>query len=189
MLKHIFLSSFILFSVVSCTEVQNKEDIEKTDTTQPELTQKEIELNYENSWKILKLAITDKNKDVVMTFVSNEDILLKEAIDISYEYIFDDEMIEFITDKSYQDFITVDKTNSVIQNESTSIVENKRIIHFEKAYNLYLDTASASISSNGVYSVEYIPSEAKSGISIELSEINQSIKITNFNTFHNVIDN
>ncbi len=130
----------------------------------------------EKEWQILKQAIINKNKPVVMTFVSNEDLLLKEAIDLSYDYIFDDEMIVFIKNKSYSNLNTqIEGMNTNKNSDSTLQPDDKKFIHFEKSYDVQLDTLSTSI--------------AKSGITIEISEINESIKITNYNTFHNVIEN
>lgn len=169
--RHFFIIFLVMF-VTSCIDDQT-ESISDTNISTDKVNIDEEDL-LEKEWQILKQAIINKNKPVVMTFVSNEDLLLKEAIDLSYDYIFDDEMITFIMNKSYSNLnIAIEGMNK--NSDSKIESEDKKFIHFEKSYDIELDTLSTSI--------------AKSGITIELSEINESLKITNYNTFHNVIEN
>lgn len=170
MTKHLFPFLFLTLIVISCngeTTVGNPSETDNNTETAIE-TIDSIDI-YENDWKILKKAIVDKNEAVVLTFVSNEDPVLKEAIDISYEFIFDDEVIEKIKNLSFEEL------------EKPGICgtdENGEITNFDNRF-IYLKKEIKNDSAKQL---------TESALEIELFKSKNGLKITNYKTFHQVYD-
>jgi hypothetical protein len=57
--------------------------------------------NYSQDWENFKEAVLTRNKQTVITFVSNEDKTLKLVIEIKYDFIFDDVFIDKISKLNY----------------------------------------------------------------------------------------
>lgn len=170
MIKYLLPYLFLTLIAVSCSE-ENPENNSSESTSSSEIAAETIDSSdiYENDWQILKKAIINKNESVVLTFVSNEDPVLKEAIDISYEYIFDDEVIEKIRNLSFEEL----EKPGVCGTD-----DNGEVINFDNRF-IYLNKEVKNDSTNQF---------TESTLEIELFKSKNGLKITNYKTFHQVYD-
>lgn len=166
-LFYILLCSFLITSCVTQTEPENAEAPSELDSTMT--SNNESIDQYEKEWEVLKKAIINKDEAVVLTFVSNEDPILKEAIDISYDFIFDDEIIEKIKNLELKD---------LDQPGVCGTDEQMKEVGFDNNYiNLHKEITN---DSSGILT--------ESALEIELCKTKNGLKITNYKTFHKVYD-
>ena len=167
MLKYIFVAIVIINFISSCS---SNEKTESTDNSNlPEKSENSEQDIYTTDWLILKQAILDKNEAVVLTFVSNEDPILKEAINISYDYIFDEEIIEQIRNLDLKDL----EEPGVCGTENTD-----DIIKFDNCFiNLHKTITNDSTKTF-----------TESSLEIELQKTKNGLKIINYKTFQQTYD-
>lgn len=106
MKKILFIGS-ILFALSSCqsepTSESSNSGSEPDSEVKCDQDQGDSEDLYSEDWEAFKQAVITKNKDAVMTFALKNDQCLRDIFDMSYDYIFDDVMIENIEKMNYQD--------------------------------------------------------------------------------------
>ncbi len=112
MKKILILTSISLF-LIGCTESSNENDAEKATTSAPEEdVQEETGDIYAQDWESFKQAVISKDKDAVLFFAVKQDQSLRDILELSYDYIFDDQMIENIENMNYQDLpVSADHEN------------------------------------------------------------------------------
>ncbi|WP_258542409.1 hypothetical protein [Parvicella tangerina] len=94
---------------------------------------------YAQDWEQFKQAVIYKDKDAVLFFVAKNDQSLRDILELSYDYIFDDQMIENIEEMNYQD-LPVSNENSSWRELSTyyfgevdgEIYESGTFLYFEE---------------------------------------------------------
>lgn len=170
MLKHILYTIISVITITSCGSNQMEHaDSENSDSNIMTTENGEVEDIYEKDWEILKHAIVTKNEAVVLTFVSNEDAVLKEAIDISYEFIFDDEVIEKIKNLNFHE---------LDQPGICGTQDNGEEIHFDNRFiSIHKEVEN---DSTGVLT--------ESSLEIELLKTENGLKIINYKTLYQEYD-
>lgn len=128
-----------------------------TENTTPPATTETLEevapaekYDYAADWKILQTAFSKKDKATVLSFVPENDGDTKAAIDLSFDYAFDDEFIAKIFATDYSQL-------------KTSEISGKDLLEFGVFYSSIED------------GVEY-----ESGIYIYLMETPEGLKLVNF---------
>ena len=99
----------------------------------------------------------------MLTFLFNQNPFLKDAIHISYEYIFDDEVIEKIKHLNFNQLDHSGEGND--ENNSNSYI--------------HLTSQTANDSLNQIY---------ESTLEIEFTKTANGLKITNYKTFDQTYD-
>lgn len=106
-MKKILFLGCLIFSLASCKNTDATEKI--SSETKPKASTSSIEDAtdtgdiYEQDWKMFKQAVINKDKDAVLFFAVKHDESLRDVLDLSYDYIFDDQMIENIENMNYSD--------------------------------------------------------------------------------------
>lgn len=106
MKKTLFISCLFL-ALASCqtdaSTESSKESTESKSQTSPEETLEDTGDIYTQDWELFKQAVISKDKKAVLFFAEKQDQSLVDVLELSYDYIFDDQMIENIEHLNYQD--------------------------------------------------------------------------------------
>lgn len=100
--KPFLISLGFLLSLISC---ENHSDLNGNESgiVSEESGPEQPENIYEKDWLNFKESVIAKDKDAVLFFVSKQDQALMDVLDLSYDYVFDDQMIEEIEYLNYSD--------------------------------------------------------------------------------------
>lgn len=91
-----------LLSLISC-ENNSDQNGNESGIVSEESGPEQPENIYEKDWLNFKESVISKDKDAVLFFVSKQDQALMDVLDLSYDYVFDDQMIEEIEHLNYSD--------------------------------------------------------------------------------------
>lgn len=108
-MKKILLIGSILFTMVACQSETTSDSSSDNSESEPS-SKKEEQTNtgdiYAQDWQTFKEAVISKDKKSVLFFALKNDQSLRDVLEMSYDYIFDDVMIENIKKMKYQDLPT-----------------------------------------------------------------------------------
>ncbi|MCB9196486.1 MAG: hypothetical protein H6600_02900 [Flavobacteriales bacterium] len=141
-MKKTLLILAISGTLVACQNQSNEDNsVEGNETsseTNDQLGSTEEDL-YAGDWEEFKQAVISKDKDAVLFFASKQDQDLIDVLDLSYDYIFDDAMIEVITNMNYSDLPVSGLDNnwkelgiSYSSEEDGEIYESGTYLYFEE---------------------------------------------------------
>lgn len=91
----------IAFALLSCQTGNPDEQMELQKGS--DVIEKESVNNYYQDWEDFRSAVIAKDKESVLFFALKSDQSLKDILEMSYDYIFDDQMIENIENMTYDD--------------------------------------------------------------------------------------
>ena len=141
----IFLYSLTLFFMFSCIDSKTEEATLKTIETLKKH-------DYSQNWENFKEAVLTRDKQTVITFISNENKTLKFVAELTYDYIFDDVFIDVISNYSYQSL--KDDTLNGKPCKSFMVVYYKNEKKVEKGNYFYFEETPI-----GLRMIEYISQE------------------------------
>jgi hypothetical protein len=106
-MKRILLFGCLIAALSSCQNEQSdptsEEPTEANTTVTPDEQEDVTGDIYAQDWELFKQAVISKDKDAVLFFATKNDQSLIDVLDLSYDYIFDDQMIENIENMNYED--------------------------------------------------------------------------------------
>lgn len=105
-MKKIFLLGCLIFALSGCqseTTSDSPESSTEAKEATPEGANEATGDIYKQDWDVFKQAVISKDKDAVLFFAVKHDQSLQDVLDLSYDYIFDDLMIENIENLNYED--------------------------------------------------------------------------------------
>lgn len=106
-MKKILISGVVFLVLASCQYENTANDTSESEGTEKSAHSEEnttvSDDIYAQDWETFKQAVISKDKDAVLFFAAKNQEGLKDILDMSYDYIFDDIMIENIEDMNYSD--------------------------------------------------------------------------------------
>lgn len=93
----------------SCQTETSNDHKENSETSESQ--ESESANVYLQDWKAFKSAVISKDKDAVLFFALKSDQSLKDVLEMSFDYIFDDQMIENIQNLDYDDLSIHEQNN------------------------------------------------------------------------------
>lgn len=106
-MKKILISGVMFLILASCQNENTSNDTSgSAGTEKPAHSEESITVTgdvYAQDWETFKQAVISKDKDAVLFFAAKNQESLRDILDMSYDYIFDDIMIENIEDMNYSD--------------------------------------------------------------------------------------
>lgn len=101
-MKHFLHLLYISIFLASCQQDKPDEN-SVTSRTEKGYTSEETGDIYAQDWETFKNAVITRDKETVLFFAEKNQESLRDILDLSYDYIFDDVMIENIQNLNYSD--------------------------------------------------------------------------------------